>query len=42
MQTRDKILIILLIILTTASLGLSFYNSVIKEDFQVVNQEDQL
>lgn len=39
MQTREKILLTFLILLTIASLGLSFYNSVIKEDFQVVNQE---
>lgn len=39
MKTKEKILIIFLVVLTIASLGLSFYNSVIREDFEVVNQE---
>jgi hypothetical protein len=39
MQTREKILLIFLVILTIASLSLSFFNSVIRENFQVVNQE---
>jgi len=40
MQVREKVLLVFLILLTLASLGLSFYNSVVREDFQVVNQEE--
>jgi hypothetical protein len=38
MHKFRKILFIFLILLTIASLVLSFYNSVVKENFQIVNQ----
>ena len=39
MDKKSKILLTILIIITTASVGYTFYKTVIKQDFEVVNIE---
>lgn len=39
MDKKSKILLIILVIITIASIGYTFYKTVIEQDFEVVNTE---
>jgi len=41
MYRRSKILLILIIVITSLSIGITFYKTVISHDFEVMNVEEE-